>query len=43
MLIDWDTANNLELLRSNLDYSPKNSLFGKTGRFLVAVLGLRPG
>ncbi|KAJ9117254.1 hypothetical protein QFC20_000399 [Naganishia adeliensis] len=29
MLIDFDTANNLELVRSSLDSSSKNSLYGK--------------
>lgn len=29
LFIDLDTANNLELLKSNLDHKPKNSLFGK--------------
>lgn len=29
MLIDWDTANNLELVRSSLDFSSKNSLYGE--------------
>lgn len=29
MLIDFDTANNLELVRSSLDFSSKNSLYGK--------------
>lgn len=29
MLIDLDTANNLELVRSTLDFSTKNSLYGE--------------